>query len=135
MTWSPELNTPGAICLKMLADLEVLGRKLPEYRYYRVRYEDIVASPYSSMQQIYGFMGESWSSEVEKAIKQHTEMSINNATWGDRQKWKQYSTYRNYSNYRELWRSEMDMEEVKEVERDCMEVMGRLHYDPLYILS
>ena len=101
------------------------------FSYHRVRYEDLVESPFETAKQIYKFTGQPWTKDVENFIKTHTESSTHMMTWRKTPQNPNLRTHKDYKSYKQTWKTQLNAKQIRRIQKNCRNVMKKLHYNHL----
>lgn len=74
-----------------------------------VRYEDLSVEPYSHTTELFKFYGLDFHDDVKRFLDTHTKTDIGGLS----------STFRNSKAAPFHWRSELDFDEVEEIQQEC----------------
>ena len=110
------------LCSRMHSDTKHGEKLLPAGRYALIRYEDAAARPLEAYEEIYEFAGMDRAREAEKWLKENTESDSDPGY---------YSTSRNSSASARRWRAKLPFALVREIEKQCGELMETLGYIPV----
>ena len=78
-----------------------------------VRYEDLSVDPYRHVKELYNFYGLDFHVNVKKFLDTHTKNDVGGVS----------STFRNSKVAPFHWRTDLDFEEVDEIQRVCAAAM------------
>ena len=106
----------------MHSDTKHGEKLLPAGRYALIRYEDAAVRPLEAYEEIYEFAGMDRAREAEKWLKENTESDSDPGY---------YSTSRNSSASARRWRAKLPFALVREIEKQCGELMETLGYIPV----
>ncbi|XP_033322121.1 carbohydrate sulfotransferase 4 isoform X1 [Megalopta genalis] len=111
----PDCSDPALVCADMVSDFSVAARLIKKYpRTFRVvRYEDLSVDPYRHVKELYNFYGLDFHINVKRFLDTHTKNDVGGVS----------STFRNSKVAPFHWRSDLDFEEVDEIQRVCAEAM------------
>ena len=121
--WTVRLASYRNICQQLHMDMEQLENHMPEGRYMRVRYEDIVENPVQEFRKICEFTGVRFDEELERKIEE--KVNGNNA---DPETAKYYSTVRPKGFRHDSWKLKLDKDVVESIQCDCEDVLRKLGY-------
>ncbi|XP_046418496.1 carbohydrate sulfotransferase 5-like isoform X1 [Neodiprion fabricii] len=124
---SPDCSDAGLLCADLTSDYNAaveLQMKYPS-RFRVLRYEDLTAEPYKHVKELFQFYGLDFHPNVKKYLDTHTKSDVGNA----------YSTYRNSKTAPFHWRTDLEFEEVEEIQRNCFVAMKRWGYVPALNIS
>ncbi|XP_018300839.1 carbohydrate sulfotransferase 5 isoform X2 [Mycetomoellerius zeteki] len=111
----PDCSDPALVCADMVSDFNAaveLSKKYP--RSFRVvRYEDLSVDPYKHVQELYNFYGLNFHINVKKFLDTHTKNDVGGVS----------STFRNSKVAPFHWRTDLDFEEVHEIQKVCATAM------------
>lgn len=110
------------LCSRMHSDTKHGEKLLPAGRYALIRYEDAAVRPLEAYEEIYEFAGMDRAREAEKWLKENTESDSDPGY---------YSTSRNSSASARRWRAKLPFALVREIEKQCGELMETLGYIPV----
>lgn len=89
-------------------------RSFEIFRFSRVvRYEDLSVDPFTYARSLYKFYGLDFHANVEKYLETHTKNDVGGV----------WSTYRNSKAAPFHWRTDLDFEEVEEIQSACARAM------------
>ncbi|XP_076630932.1 carbohydrate sulfotransferase 4 isoform X2 [Colletes latitarsis] len=111
----PDCSDPALVCADMVSDFSVAVRLIKKYpRTFRVvRYEDLSVDPYKHVKELYNFYGLDFHLNVKRFLDTHTKNDVGGVS----------STFRNSKVAPFHWRSDLDFEEVDEIQRVCSTAM------------
>ncbi|XP_053989311.1 carbohydrate sulfotransferase 5-like isoform X1 [Hylaeus volcanicus] len=111
----PDCSDPALVCADMVSDFSAAVRLVKKYpRSFRVvRYEDLSVDPYKHVKELYNFYGLDFHLNVKKFLDTHTKNDVGGVS----------STFRNSKVAPFHWRSDLDFEEVDEIQRVCAAAM------------
>lgn len=99
-------------------------------RYYRVKYEDLAASPVVVLRDIYRFIGIPFTKRSRSIILQHSRATEEQERgWDKAYRSHYYSTFRTKEYNRQAWREWLPKEHIESVQQQCQVLMKRLDYD------
>lgn len=112
---SPDCSDPALVCADMVSDFSVAVRLIKKYpRSFRVvRYEDLSVEPYKYVKDLCAFYGLDFHSNVKRFLDTHTKSDVGGVS----------STFRNSKVAPFHWRTDLDFEEVDEIQRVCAPAM------------
>lgn len=110
------------LCSRMHSDMKHGEQFLPAGRYAMIRYEDAAMRPHAAYGEIYEFAGMDRAREVEKWLKENTQSDSDPGY---------YSTSRNSSASARGWRAKLPFALVREIQKQCGELMETLGYIPV----
>ncbi|GAB6022789.1 carbohydrate (N-acetylglucosamine 6-O) sulfotransferase [Chamberlinius hualienensis] len=127
-TWKSSSKRPEHQCREMREDLAI-GSTLPNDRYVMVRYEDVVENPLEMASQIFRRLGMTLPKSLAFYITTHTETE--KFFKHTHQHPDYFSTYRK-SNYDfTSWKYSLNVENRKEIEKSCADIIHALSYPPI----
>ncbi|XP_076481813.1 carbohydrate sulfotransferase 4 isoform X1 [Bombus vancouverensis nearcticus] len=111
----PDCSNPALVCADMVSDFSAAVRLIKKYpRTFRVvRYEDLSVDPYRHVKELYNFYGLDFHVNVKKFLDTHTKNDVGGVS----------STFRNSKVAPFHWRTDLDFEEVDEIQRVCAAAM------------
>ncbi|KAK9299558.1 hypothetical protein QLX08_007463 [Tetragonisca angustula] len=111
----PDCSDPALVCADMVSDFSAAVRLIKKYpRTFRViRYEDLSVDPYRHVRELYNFYGLDFHVNVKKFLDTHTKNDVGGVS----------STFRNSKVAPFHWRTDLDFEEVDEIQRVCAAAM------------
>ena len=118
---SPDCSSPEALCNDMQGDLKVAAafKKLYPQRFTMVKYEDLATDPEVKIQELMDFLGMEYSEEISKYVKEHTQTDLN----------RPWSTKRKSADRVSLWKKQLPLEEIHNVQNSCESVLKTLDYE------
>ncbi|KAK0167544.1 hypothetical protein PV327_004929 [Microctonus hyperodae] len=112
---SPDCSDPARVCADMISDYESavrLKKKFP--RHFKViRYEDLSLDPFAHAKNLYEFYGLDFHENVKSFLDTHTKSDLGGVS----------STFRNSKAAPFHWRTDLDHEEVEEIQSVCSTAM------------
>ncbi|XP_071873565.1 carbohydrate sulfotransferase 4 isoform X2 [Bombus fervidus] len=111
----PDCSNPALVCADMVSDFSAAVRLIKKYpRTFRVvRYEDLSVDPYRHVKELYNFYGLDFHVNVKKFLDTHTKNDVGGVS----------STFRNSKVAPFHWRTDLDFEEVDEIQKVCAAAM------------
>ncbi|XP_017763132.1 PREDICTED: carbohydrate sulfotransferase 4-like isoform X1 [Eufriesea mexicana] len=111
----PDCSDPALVCADMVSDFSAAVQLIKKYPYtFRVvRYEDLSVDPYKHVKELYNFYGLDFHANVKKFLDTHTKNDVGGVS----------STFRNSKVAPFHWRTDLDFEEVDEIQRVCATAM------------
>ncbi|XP_076167324.1 carbohydrate sulfotransferase 4 isoform X1 [Ptiloglossa arizonensis] len=111
----PDCSDPALVCADMVSDFSAAVRLIKKYpRTFRVvRYEDLSVDPYRHVKELYNFYGLDFHLNVKRFLDTHTKNDVGGVS----------STFRNSKVAPFHWRTDLDFEEVDEIQRVCAAAM------------
>ncbi|KOX73445.1 Carbohydrate sulfotransferase 4 [Melipona quadrifasciata] len=111
----PDCSDPALVCADMVSDFSAAVRLIKKYPHtFRViRYEDLSVDPYRHVRELYNFYGLDFHVNVKKFLDTHTKNDVGGVS----------STFRNSKVAPFHWRTDLDFEEVDEIQRVCAAAM------------
>ncbi|KAJ8687573.1 hypothetical protein QAD02_023367 [Eretmocerus hayati] len=118
----PDCFDPSILCSDMVSDYDaaVLFSKLYPDNFRVMRYEDLSMDPQGHTKRLFDFYGLYFHEEVQRFLDTHTKTDIGGLS----------STFRNSKAAPFHWRSELDFEEVEDIQRECRLAMKLWGYAP-----
>ncbi|XP_034185620.1 carbohydrate sulfotransferase 4 isoform X2 [Osmia lignaria lignaria] len=112
---NPDCSDPALVCADMVSDFSAAVRLIKKYPHtFRVvRYEDLSVDPYKHVKELYNFYGLDFHINVKKFLDTHTKNDVGGVS----------STFRNSKVAPFHWRTDLDFEEVDEIQRVCAAAM------------
>jgi len=96
--------------------------------YLQIRYEDLSLKPIEVAAKIYDFVGLEFVDEMRTWINLNTRADSS-------QRKTPYSTNRNSAATSEAWRTQLTLDQVKDVQKSCMSAMNYFGYIPVWNLK
>ncbi|XP_046589503.1 carbohydrate sulfotransferase 4-like isoform X2 [Neodiprion lecontei] len=124
---NPDCLDPGLLCADLVADYNSaveLQKKYPS-TFRVIRYEDLSVAPYKQVEELFKFYGLDFHPNVKKYVDTHTKNDAGDV----------YSTYRNSKKAPFHWRTDLEFEEVEEIQRNCLVAMKHWGYVPALNIS
>ncbi|XP_043796724.1 carbohydrate sulfotransferase 4-like isoform X2 [Apis laboriosa] len=112
---NPDCSDPALVCADMVSDFSTAVQLIEKYPHtFRVvRYEDLSVDPYRYVKELYNFYGLDFHINVKKFLDTHTKNDVGGVS----------STFRNSKVAPFHWRTDLDFEEVDEIQRVCAAAM------------
>lgn len=112
---NPDCSDPALVCADMVSDFSTAVQLIEKYPHtFRVvRYEDLSVDPYRHVKELYNFYGLDFHINVKKFLDTHTKNDVGGVS----------STFRNSKVAPFHWRTDLDFEEVDEIQRVCAAAM------------
>ncbi|KAG7212100.1 hypothetical protein KM043_012450 [Ampulex compressa] len=112
---NPDCSDPALVCADMVSDFSAAIRLIKKYPHsFRVvRYEDLSVDPYKHVKELYNFYGLDFHINVKRFLDTHTKNDVGGVS----------STFRNSKVAPFHWRTDLDFEEVDEIQRVCAAAM------------
>ncbi|XP_012342738.1 carbohydrate sulfotransferase 4 isoform X2 [Apis florea] len=112
---NPDCSDPTLVCADMVSDFSTAVQLIKKYPHtFRVvRYEDLSVDPYKHVKELYNFYGLDFHINVKKFLDTHTKNDVGGVS----------STFRNSKVAPFHWRTDLDFEEVDEIQRVCAPAM------------
>ncbi|XP_035743258.1 carbohydrate sulfotransferase 5-like isoform X3 [Vespa mandarinia] len=112
---SPDCSDPALVCADMVSDFSAAVRLIKKYPHsFRVvRYEDLSVEPYKYVKELYTFYGLDFHPNVKRFLDTHTKSDVGGVS----------STFRNSKVAPFHWRTDLEFEEVDEIQRVCGSAM------------
>ena len=124
-----KVNTIESLC-QWMRDTVGMANDRPDWlkgRYKMVRYEDMAVNPIRITRDIYNFVGIDLPESIVKWVKENTNMENDNSG-SSKTGTGVFSTHKNSTATASSWRKDIGMEEVREVQRICGDMMSVLGY-------
>merc|ERR1719510_2522654 len=93
---------------------------LSSERYFRLRYEDLLSTPISTMVNLFTRLKLNFDIDAADALFQHTHGIVDNKTPKVHQ---YYSTYRTADNDINKWKKELSLSNISSVENSCRDFL------------
>ncbi|XP_020706956.2 carbohydrate sulfotransferase 5-like isoform X2 [Athalia rosae] len=119
---SPDCSDPALLCADMVSDYAVaveLQKKYPT-TFRVIRYEDLAVEPYKHVEELSKFYGLDFHPNVKKFLDTHTKSDAGGVS----------STFRNSKAAPFHWRTDLEFDEVEEIQRFCINAMEHWGYVP-----
>ncbi|XP_046737913.1 carbohydrate sulfotransferase 4-like [Diprion similis] len=119
---NPDCMDPGLLCADLVSDFNSaveLQEKYPT-TFRVIRYEDLSVEPHKQVEELFKFYGLHFHPNVKKYLDTHTKHNVGDV----------YSTYRNSKTAPFHWRTNLEFEEVEEIQRTCFMAMKHWGYVP-----
>ncbi|XP_047473922.1 uncharacterized protein LOC125028568 isoform X1 [Penaeus chinensis] len=117
----PDCSSPEVLCSDLEGDLKVATalRHLYPDRFTMLKYEDLASDPQEEIHKLMDFMGLEFSSEIAQYVKETTEKD-DNSPW---------STKRKSSDRISLWKKQLPLQEIHNIQNACESVIKTLGYE------
>ncbi|XP_014226900.1 carbohydrate sulfotransferase 4-like isoform X2 [Trichogramma pretiosum] len=111
----PDCFDPTTLCSDMVSDYNAAVRFLKLYpdSFSVIRYEDLSLDPFAHTDKLFKFFGLHYHENVQHFLETHTKTDIGGLS----------STFRNSKTAPFHWRTELDFDEVDEIQQECDQAM------------
>ncbi|CAB0030890.1 unnamed protein product [Trichogramma brassicae] len=111
----PDCFDPTTLCSDMVSDYNAAVRFLKLYpdTFSVIRYEDLSLDPFAHTDKLFKFFGLHYHENVQHFLETHTKTDIGGLS----------STFRNSKTAPFHWRTELDFDEVDEIQQECDQAM------------